>query len=96
MTKFKAIKTLLFSAKLMINYPLMVRLPPIIPTVFLRRILILHQKKIYKKYIDTLHNLYTHTINMEHIIYKQESSGQPHIDQYRSKLYSLYTSTDRF
>ena len=24
----------------------------------------------------------------------QESSGQPHIDQYRSKLYSLYTSND--
>ena len=48
-----------------------------------------------KKYIYTLQNLYTHTINIEHIIYMQESSGQPHIDQYRSKLYSLYTSNDR-
>ena len=62
------------------------------------------EKKIYfiqkktnrqKKYIYTLQNLYTHTINIEHIIYMQESSGQPHIDQYRSKLYSLYTSNDR-
>ena len=61
------------------------------------------EKKIYfiqkktnrqKKYIYTLQNLYTHTINIEHIIYMQESSGQPHIDQYRSKLYS--TSNDRF
>ena len=62
------------------------------------------EKKIYfiqkktnrpKKYIYTFQNLYTHTINIEHIIYMQESSGQPHIDQYRSKLYSLYTSNDR-
>ena len=62
------------------------------------------EKKIYfiqkktnrqKKYIYTLQNLYTHTINIEHIIYMQESSGHPHIDQYRSKLYSLYTSNDR-
>ena len=45
--------------------------------------------------MDTLQNLYTHTINIEHIIYMQESRGQPHIDQYRSKLYSLYTSNDR-
>ena len=65
---------------------------------------IFFEKKIYfiqkktnrqKKYIYTLQNLYTHTINIEHIIYMQESSGQPHIDQYRSKLYSLYTSNDR-
>ena len=62
------------------------------------------EKKIYfiqkktnrqKKYIYTLQNLYTHTINIEDIIYMQESSGHPHIDQYRSKLYSLYTSNDR-
>ena len=62
------------------------------------------EKKIYfiqkktnrqKKYIYTLQNLYTHTINIEHIIYMQESSGHPHIEQYRSKLYSLYTSNDR-
>ena len=62
------------------------------------------EKKIYfiqkktnrqKKYIYTLQNLSTHTINIEHIIYMQESSGHPHIDQYRSKLYSLYTSNDR-
>ena len=65
------------------------------------------EKKIYfiqkktnrqKKYIYTLQNLYTHTINIEHIIYMQESSGQPHIDQYRSAyiqlMYSLYTSND--
>ena len=32
---------------------------------------------------------------MQHIIYMQEASGQPHIDYYRSKLYSLYTSNDR-
>ena len=38
---------------------------------------------------------------MQHIIYMQEASGQPHIDQYRSKLCSLYiqvyrpTSNDR-
>ena len=66
--------------------------------------IIFFEKKIYftqkktnrqKKYIYTLQNLYTHTINIEHIIYMQESSGQPHIDQYRSKLYSLYTSNDR-
>ena len=53
------------------------------------------KNKSTKKYIYTLQNLYTHTINNEHIIYMQESSGQPHIDQYRSKLYSLYTSNDR-
>ena len=67
-------------------------------------ILVFFEKKIYfitkktnrqKKYIYTLQNLYTHTINIEHIIYMQESSGHPHIDQYRSKLYSLYTSNDR-
>ena len=65
--------------------------------LFLRRRFILHRKKkIYKKkYIDTLQNLYTHTINIEHIIYMQEYSGLPHFDQYRSKLYSLYTSNDR-
>ena len=45
--------------------------------------------------IYTLQNLYTHTINVKHIIYMQESSGHPHIDQYRSKLYSLYTFNDR-
>ena len=31
-------------------------------------------------------------MEMPHIIYMQEASGQPHIDHYRSKLYSLYTS----
>ena len=65
---------------------------------------IFFEKKIYfiqkktnrqKKNIYTLQNLYTHTINIEHIIYMQESSGHLHIDQYRSKLYSLYTSNDR-
>ena len=63
---------------------------------FLRRRFILYRKKQIdkKKYIYTLQNLYTHTINIEHIIYMQESSGQPHIDQYRSKLCSLYTSND--
>ena len=30
-------------------------------------------------------------MEMQHIIYMQEASGQPHIDQYRSKLFSLYT-----
>ena len=64
---------------------------------FLRRRFILHRKKnkSTKKYIYTLQNLYTHTINVTHIIYMQESSGHPHIDQYRSKLYSLYTFNDR-
>ena len=64
---------------------------------FLRRKFILYRKKTnrQKKYIYTLQNLYTHTINIEHIIYMQESSEQPHIDQYRSKLYSLYTSNER-
>ena len=52
-------------------------------------------RNLLKKYIDTFKNLYTHTINIEHIIYMQESSGLPHIDQYSSKLYSLYTSNDR-
>ena len=62
------------------------------------------EKKIYftqrnkstkKKYIHILQNLYTHTMEMQHIIYMQEASGRPHIDHYRSKLYSLYTSNDQ-
>ena len=44
-------------------------------------------------YIYNLQSLYTHTINVQRIIYMQEAGGQTHIDQYyRSKLYSLYTS----
>ena len=62
---------------------------------FLEEYLFYTEKKSTKKYIDTLQNLYTHTLNIEHIIYMQESSGLPYIDQYRSKLYSLYTSNDR-
>ena len=37
-------------------------------------------------------------MEMQYIIYMQEASGQPHIDHYRSKLYSLdynYTSNDQ-
>ena len=74
--------------------------PAIIIIIIFREEDLFYTEKIttnlQKKYIDTLQNLYTHTINIEHIIYMQEeSSGLPHIDQYRSKLYSLYTSNDR-
>ena len=34
-------------------------------------------------------------MEMQHIIYMQEASGQPHIDHYTSKLCSLYTSNDQ-
>ena len=62
---------------------------------FEKKIYFTQKKKSTKKSIDTLQNLYTHTINIEHIIYMQESNGLSHIDQYRSKLYSLYTSNDQ-
>ena len=62
------------------------------------------EKKIYftqrnkstkKNYIPILQNLYTHTMEMQYIIYMQEACGPPHIDHYRSKLCSLYTSNDQ-
>ena len=74
-----------------------IKVPPIdkFLSFFLEDLFYTEKNKSTKKYIYTLQNLYTHTINIEHIIYMQESSGHPHIDQYRSKLYSLYTSNDR-
>ena len=33
-------------------------------------------------------------MEMQYIIYMQEACGPPHIDHYRSKLCSLYTSND--
>ena len=62
---------------------------------FLRRFILHKETNLQKNYIYTLQNLYSHTIKRQHIIYMQESSGQPHIDQYRSKLYNLYNSNDR-
>ena len=62
------------------------------------------EKKIYftqrnkstkKNYIPIIQNLYTHTIEIQYIIYLQEACGPPHIDHYRSKLCSLYTSNDQ-
>ena len=53
-----------------------------------------YSNKSTNNYLNILQNLYTHTNEMQHIIYMQEASGQLHIDQYRSKLYSLYTSND--
>ena len=34
-------------------------------------------------------------MEMQYIIYMQEACGPPHIDHYRSKLCSLYTSNDQ-
>ena len=34
-------------------------------------------------------------MEMQYIIYMQEAYGPPHIDHYRSKLCSLYTSNDQ-
>ena len=63
---------------------------------FLGEDLFYTKKQIYKKnYIPILQNLYTHTMEMQHIIYMQEACGPPHIDHYRSKLCSLYTSNDQ-
>ena len=50
-----------------------------------------HAKILGEPFMAHLENLY----NIPCIIYLQEGSGQHHIDQYRSKLYSLYTSNDR-
>ena len=64
---------------------------------FLRRRFILHKETNLQKknYIPILQNLYTHTMEMQYIIYMQEACGPPHIDHYRSKLCSLYTSNDQ-
>ena len=63
---------------------------------FLRRIFILHKEtNLQKNYIPILQNLYTHTMEMQYIIYMQEAWGPPHIDHYRSKLCSLYIVSDQ-
>ena len=63
---------------------------------FLRRRFILHKEtNLQKNYIPILQYLYTHTMEMQYIIYMQEACGPPHIDHYRSKLCSLYTSNDQ-
>ena len=60
---------------------------------FEKKIYFTQRNKSTKNYIIyTLQNRYIlPTIKRQHIIYMQEASGQPHIDLYRSKLYSLYT-----
>ena len=64
----------------------------LISKLFWRRRFILHKETNLQKknYIPILQNLYTHTMEMQYIIYMQEACGPPHIDHYRSKLCSLY------
>ena len=66
-----------------------------IPFFFEKKIYFTQRNKSTKNYIPILQNLYTHTMEMQYIIYMQEACGPPHIDHYRSKLCSLYTSNDQ-